>query len=470
MNEVNEMFFRNEKGLATEMAMIFVVFFLLLAASLSMVSTQETRFAGFDRNRVTAEYAAQAGVKIGIDHIRALILLEKASNTISGSFSGKLSTSVGAPQYSVVYQPNNNLVNPDYINVTATATYNGVTSRSIVHILLGNEKKSIPNPGVIPLIENSHDFSNDEKWTVSGDPPICRPPVSSLKSFKQVLFHDTLDANFKVSYNITLDKKNLYDSGGTGYGVYYMANGDADNMTGYIFQYDPGANIGTDGGAFFVKKVIAGKSSTTSPWQNETRNYTLGFQDNGNDSLGNNTGTTRMSIGNDTTNGTFIKTMNTYYTAMNAAGKKRLDGSSYPAQFYLTTEDAKAAGYEESVAAEYARHTIAIEVRDDDAPTAVKRQVTTTTQVPIYKKGKITGYKSVTTTSIVTESVILKRHYVSCDGQPILNFVDFDNANPISSVNAGTGLRVWNARVTFNNNISESYGQVVTRNIDWVKP
>jgi hypothetical protein len=163
--------------------------------------------------------------------------------------------------------------------------------------------------------------------------------------------------------------------------------------------------------------------------------------------------------------------MNDYYATMTAQGKTRLDGSAYPTKFYLTTEDAKADGLTDSEAAQAARHTVEIEVKDDENPTTIKREVTTTIQVPIWNKRhtRIIGYETQTSTSIVTESVILKRHYVSCDGNPILNFVDFDSSHPVPTVNTGTGLRVWNARVTFNNNISRTYGQTVTRNVDWVK-
>jgi len=59
------------------------------------------------------------------------------------------------------------------------------------------------------------------------------------------------DASWK---DYTLDvTANLLDK--RGYGIYYRSNG-ADNISGYCFQYDPGA------GAFLVRKVTNGKESS----------------------------------------------------------------------------------------------------------------------------------------------------------------------------------------------------------------
>lgn len=68
----------------------------------------------------------------------------------------------------------------------------------------------------------------------------------------RVAFGDNNWKDYEITVNATLKK-------GNGYGVYYRSDGKR-NITGYIFQYDPGL-----GNKFVVRKVINGREK--SPFQ-----------------------------------------------------------------------------------------------------------------------------------------------------------------------------------------------------------
>ncbi|MGE5607203.1 MAG: hypothetical protein ACM3YE_16120, partial [Bacteroidota bacterium] len=182
----------------------------------------------------------------------------------------------------------------------------------------------------------------------------------------------------------------------TGYGIYYFASGTPNNLTAYVFQYDPGASLTdrrgrSDGGAFFVKKVIASNPPPKNgPWENETRDFRLGFDDNED-----------RDLLDGEFDGNVIRVgLNDLKTIMRNNGHEDFENLNQP-------------------------HKITIEVKDG-------------------------------------------RHYISCDGVTILNFVDNDTENPIPTTNTGTGLRTWNARVDFFPGDPE--GQDPPRQIIWENP
>ncbi len=65
----------------------------------------------------------------------------------------------------------------------------------------------------------------------------------------RVSFGDNSWRDYSITLNATLDR-------GDGYGLYYRADGKA-NISGYVFQYDPGYGSG----AFLVRKVVNGAES-----------------------------------------------------------------------------------------------------------------------------------------------------------------------------------------------------------------
>jgi len=100
----------------------------------------------------------------------------------------------------------------------------------------------------------SSDFNNMNgltqlvgKWQIQQDHLSPIGPGENRLSFGDKNWKD-----YTVSVNATLSK-------GNGYGIYYRSDGNP-NITGYIFQYDPGL-----GNKFVVRKVVGGQEQ--SPFQ-----------------------------------------------------------------------------------------------------------------------------------------------------------------------------------------------------------
>jgi fructan beta-fructosidase len=82
------------------------------------------------------------------------------------------------------------------------------------------------------------------RWVIASD---VLKNISSGEA--RVAFGEDTWKDYTLTLNATLDR-------GDGYGVYYRADGEAD-ISGYVFQYDPGWG----GGAFLVRKVVDGNES-----------------------------------------------------------------------------------------------------------------------------------------------------------------------------------------------------------------
>lgn len=82
------------------------------------------------------------------------------------------------------------------------------------------------------------------KWVIAHD---VMKNISDGEA--RVSFGDNSWKDYSLTLNATLDR-------GSGYGVYYRADGKAA-ISGYVFQYDPGLG----GGTFLVRKVVAGVES-----------------------------------------------------------------------------------------------------------------------------------------------------------------------------------------------------------------
>jgi hypothetical protein len=430
------MLLKKQNGFVLPVTIIIILSFTILVTALLPIVTNEVYATKRDNNMYISQYTAESAVKLAIRYVRSLVAGGTPIGSITGTITGRLSTVAGSPTYTVTYTPDDP-TNVGRIRIRAASNVNGITRTANVDILRGNNRIIIPNPGVIPLIQNSNDFSNG-RWGISGDPPVANPPSGATNydnSFHQVLFHEQLSSTrIDIEYNIALDSSSSIAQNNTctGYGIYYYATGTASNMTSYVFQYDPGAN------AFFVKKVIAGRNSTTRPELNETRAFNKAFQDNGLDAYGQDRGTALVPLtGSEGLN----SIMTAYYAEKRAAGETLSDGSQYPTNFRLEEQ----------------RHTIEIICETDTAPT----QVITGSYTTGWGRNQVTHYNYA--------SYYLSHHIVKCDGKEILKFTDYDTNYPISRQNACTGVRVWNANVTFNNNIGTASGQTVYQDLLWVK-
>jgi hypothetical protein len=417
---------KNQNGFILSTVIICITFFSILVIGLLPIVTNEVTATRRGITLSIAQYTAEAGAKLAIRHVRSVIAAATPLASIQGTITGRLSTLANSPTYTVTYQPDTP-VNPETIHIRSTSFVNGIRGTSNVNILLTNQA-AIPNPGVVALIQSSNDYTPpDRPWSISGEYPnqIAKPPLATGydDSYKRIMFNDHLNSNeIHIDYNITLDAISTASSStNTGYGIYYYATGNANHIDStYVFQYDPGAYIGNDGGAFFVKKLMN---------NNETRDFRYGFQDNGFDEFGQKRGTVRVGLNS------LVTKMNAYYAVQRSLGNLLPDGTQYPVSFNILDQ----------------RHSIKIDTITDTTPTTVK-----------YRNSS---------NQIRTTNIYLSHHVISCDGNEMLKFTDYDVNHPIphNSTNTKSGVRVWNADVTFNNNPSNNSGQTVYQDLRWVK-
>jgi len=106
---------------------------------------------------------------------------------------------------------------------------------------------AVAQPSENVLFSSSFDNMGGLKAN-SGDWALVDGALRSLgkKGEARLAFGDKAWTDYEIRTTATL-------TGGNGYGIYYRSDGKKD-VTGYIFQYDPGF-----GNAFIVRKVIDGK-------------------------------------------------------------------------------------------------------------------------------------------------------------------------------------------------------------------
>lgn len=271
------MFYAKQQGSAAIMAIVVMVFLGIMISGLVPMVTAEVKNSAVNLDSIKAEYAAQAGAKYGIDLVRhnenegkwplGTWLHQKVSNASDDTYDLSISA--------------DNIDLPTRYTIISTGTSNGSQKTVTVEVDFRFDK-----PNLFQLFANETvSYSKGKKWKITNAPKLeeqrANPPDSD---FNQVLFGDKLKPAFKVSYNVSLNQ--ILDKGATGYGIYYFATGTADNMTSYVFQYDPGAQMNNDGGAFFVKKVIRSETTPNNPSDNEMRDnnqasdYRKAFKDN----------------------------------------------------------------------------------------------------------------------------------------------------------------------------------------------
>lgn len=262
----------NQRGIALPIALLLVLLVSALAISSATLVSNESRFTLLDEAVVNAKYAAEAAAKIGIDMV--------TNNFITAGDFNDQSLITGKSTYDLTIS--NDLNNTVFINSTSR-TPNGSGQAQVRVILAGNVNRIANPPQLLDLLNpQTASFSNGP-WPITGTPLRANPPDGG---YHQVLFNDQLQQNFRIDYSATLGQRvNTRDSA-TGYGIYYFASGTPNNMTAYVFQYDPGASLTdrrgrSDGGAFFVKKVIASNPPNPGgPWGNETQDFRRGFAEN----------------------------------------------------------------------------------------------------------------------------------------------------------------------------------------------
>ncbi|HBF39845.1 MAG TPA: hypothetical protein DDW50_21365 [Firmicutes bacterium] len=436
--------FKNQRGATLELALFILVFAIVLATAVLPAVRQELNFSPMDTKRVSAEYLAQEGVQSCIktigDNLRSLNgkgsqglgtlptlsdYITTLTNTVGtwNLVTSYGSTTVGGyGKYRVIYYPSLDASgNPSKMNITSIGMVGNYTETITANVQVIT--KPVGGSGVVDLINNNNFVDKDNtytyggKWVVSQTNGVSYANPSST-GFSQILFKNNpgglgTASGTQLTYFANLGTATTASA--TGYGIYYGCDPDttATNPTSYVFQYDPGAQLNGDGGGFFVKKVDAASDRTPSDvYGNETRDYRYGFEDNeGTSGDATNNGTVRISLNDLATK------MKNYYSST----------SSDLLPSYLTK---KADGSLADFSILNQTHSITIDVE------------------AVYNgDGTINYYHQI----------------VSCDGYPILDFVDHDTKYPIlknnSFANTCTGLRTWNAK-SFNFYNNTGYLQV----------
>jgi hypothetical protein len=266
----------NQQGFVLPMAMMMIVFFAILLAGLLPLVSAQFRFTRFDQDRINAQFTAEAGAKDAIRNVKLQIeaivnagssVTDNNLNLFKKTYTENLVKDKLICQ--ITCEPRTIATNLYNVYITSTGFCNGKRF-SIDAIYTIN---STPEQVTVEDLFNGCDYSNGKEWPIQNavyengilKSPTCAYPPDSGSC--QVLFKKfplqwkenatTNRQEINLSYNAAC-KKFPTNGSATGYGIYYGATGTANNMTGYVFQYDPGAiEHDGDGGSFFVKKVKA---------------------------------------------------------------------------------------------------------------------------------------------------------------------------------------------------------------------
>ncbi len=416
----------DEKGSTLVLILILTILFSIVVIGLMTRSSAETRITTSDGAHIAAEFVAQAGAKIAVDEITKK-LEERNGNVLENvSYFTKTPTAdieidSKSGTFSYSYKPNGDSIeNLSAITILATGKVGNVTLTKKVDVIVNTSARGLPGPGVASLLTGSGvTYSENKKWGIDNTDeanPVANPPSNS--GHYRVLFGDSLEKNFKVSYNATITGTTVANN--SGWGIHYFESGTADAPTSYVFQYDPGANMKfdtttsdpnhgvDDGGAFFVKKVVNGGEKWEESYvQNGQTKYRevnrycgIPFEESNSTN-----GTTKVSL----------KELQQF-----AKENGINDFEIYNQQ-----------------------HKVSIEVKEETLSDGTKRL----------------------------------RHFVYIDdiAKPVLNFVDNTKLNkiptPLTDADPtkkfGSGIRVWNSSCMFYNDPGSSYGQSKYNNVYW---
>jgi len=421
-------FFKKQSGSATILA-LFVMLILGTSAGTYMVSAGTGLGNGHNYgDAISAQYAAESGVIYALTHAKQNTSKDKGKwdrKTLSSDFVALDSNSSASPKFKITITAIDKTARP-----TDLASFNGDYFKVTSIGKAGNTTRSIDAYITIPATDppspiRTFDLMTDaefsgSKWTMGKDSSGTDFAAAPADNYYQVLFKDTIYANdaahtrkignedvrgFTLNYNVNLVSTNTGHPSDCGYGIYYLANGDPNNMSAYVLQYDPGLTPDQ----IVVKKVIASKNSTTTPWYNEVFGpNTNSFQQSMNQTKANKLSSptwnnqTKTLTGVDPINNPTQDLMAVSMTdVLNKLNALKING----------TTNNKMLGQ---------NHTLTIDARPFIDP------------------------------NDKTEKVV---HTISMDGLEILKFIDRGKNGPVFT-EGSTGLRVWQAKARFYNNIN----------------
>lgn len=443
----------NEKGFAIPTVLFLMVIFILLAAGMSTMITNEPRFSAANENQVFARYAAEAAAKVAILNVQNEINDAKIPKTTVNLLKNHKIFDSSPALVNCSYTPDSQ-VNPTRINIKAVGTYRGVNVDANVIYYLENSPIKVVPEGVVDLITTgkfSHTDHNPKssksklaRWKITEDHlgKVANPPntlrdelAGGTLTNMQVMFDDKAEKDeITISYRATcniLNAKNVREYGG-GYGIYYGMIGNADQMNSYIVHWDPGATTSkVDGfycenGCLLVKKAL----------------YDPNILPNGDLSRFNSTKRISSSPG---------------FFEWNTWGKN----SGGDPQYYATP-------FQEANEGEVLRVPLT------DTKDGTKGLVSIMQE---YDPNFDLADSHLITIEVVKENgKLIHKVYVDKDKhphmEPILKFSDHSGKYQLKSIkNTHTGLRVWSRdiKVDFQNDPSFTKDQTVGKRVIWVK-
>lgn len=409
---------RTQKGSATVFALLAM---LILGASTS-VYMMSAGTGVKNGDALSAQYAAEAGVTYVLAHAKENTVITTGSWNTDSLLSTPVSLDgANSPTFTIKLT----LISSDTTLADSKGTVNqplrcayykitslgkaGSTTRSVYAYL------TIPLP---PTPVSTFDLMKDadysgNRWSMDNtdpDKPFASAPIDE---YYQVLFKDTMSATqgFNLNYNVALNKITTGHSGDTGYGIYYLASGNAKNMTAYVLQYDPGL-----GNKILVKKVLASKKTPNHASDNEVK------------------------AGN----------ADSFQSTMTAYNNKYLDPQELWTGASLSTNVDPLKNGSQQDLMEIAIEPVLKKLNNlgkndgDNHMQYQNHQLTINVQPKTDSNGNI----------IVV-------HTISMDGLQILKFIDRGNKAGGKPLTQGsTGLRVWEANANFFNNTNGSSGAI----------
>lgn len=266
----------NQKGMSLILTLSMILLLGILIIGLSKLGSGTSNLNSFSLNSTKAEYAAQAGVKIGLQHA-----LQKI-NASDADFFSVISTpgGISSPSRNITASSNitykyiitavdpSSTPRPTQIRIAATGTVSLAGGKSVTGQAYAFLRITTFNPAnVLTGAKYSKDVDTSNHKLKSSSPWGNNPAQYTSSTSTQTKVTPPYKEDIAVTFNDPQSKKNDFsisftgqcavgaNSGNSGYAILYglSATGgtyaDPNNLDGYMFQYDPGAD------KFFVKKL-----------------------------------------------------------------------------------------------------------------------------------------------------------------------------------------------------------------------
>jgi len=405
----------SQRGSATAIAVVAMMLLAVGGTSYSLATKSNLVNTQSYGQGAAAQKVAEAGVSFALAHAKATkgeIPTDTYMNLLNGKGNQHISDVAGEENmgtFNITCERNASVTETNDYKITSIGTVGTVTRTVVAFISMTDGFVNHPL-SLFELIAGGS-ASNNKKWKIgTGTDAVATAPD---KGYNQILFGDHYYANdekhldrkgnkgFTLNYNIKLkDIVPGHEDTDNGYGIYYLANGTGDKMSGYVVQYDPGLQPDQ----ILVKKVVA--ASEKLPYRGDSTNYRIKDYDGINRTYSE---WNSFQLGNQETSKIRGWDGKKLDLPASADGFSTSDKMVIPLDNVMKKLQAVNGGNPDMKG----EHTITIDVRPDSAGRVV--------------------------------------HTISIDGVEVLKFIDHNRHNQPIFTDGCTGLRVWMADVEFKN-------------------